>query len=158
MYMWRDVRGHFHCIWHNTGHTSSRFGPYQEGAHSFSVDGRDPWYCVDGKGGHGYCTPDTPAPYNTTLYHYVYGGSTLPASAGAGASEGEGEGEDAEVIETVMGTRERPHMLFANDGSPLALVTATRYCNGSRPLCASDVPPGFSDRSFTSVALLRQDV
>ena len=57
---------------------------------------------------------------------------------------------------TVMGTRERPHMMFNEDGSPLALVTAVRYCNGSVALCASDVPPGYSDRSFTSVALLRQ--
>jgi hypothetical protein len=48
-------------------------------------------------------------------------------------------------------------MLFNADGSALALVTATRYCNGSSAaLCASDVPPGYSDRSFTSVALLRQ--
>ena len=47
-------------------------------------------------------------------------------------------------------------MMFNEDGSPLALVTAVRYCNGSVALCASDVPPGYSDRSFTSVALLRQ--
>ena len=91
---------------------------------------------MDGKGGHGLCTPDTPAPYNTTLWHTTADGS---------------------VSETVMGTRERPHMLFNEHGAPLALVTATRYCNGSSvELCASDVPPGYSDRAFTSVALLRQ--
>ena len=106
------------------------------GGHAFSVTGHDPWFCVDGKGGHGLCTPDTPAPYNTTLWHTAADGS---------------------VTSTVMGTRERPHMMFNEDGSPLALVTAVRYCNGSSvALCASDVPPGYSDRSFTSVALLRQ--
>ena len=106
------------------------------GGHAFSVTGHDPWFCVDGKGGHGLCTPDTPAPYNTTLWHTA---------------------ADGTVAATVMGTRERPHMMFNEDGSPLALVTAVRYCNGSSvALCASDVPPGYSDRSFTSVALLRQ--
>lgn len=136
MYIWQDTRGHWHCVWHNTGLTSTHHGPHQDGGHSFSIDGHDPWYCVDGKGGHGLCTPDTPAPYNTTLWHTSADGS---------------------VATTVMGTRERPHMLFNDDGSPLALVTATRYCNGSSTaLCASDVPPGYSDRSFTSVALLRQ--
>ena len=136
MYIWEDARGHWHCIWHNTGLTSRNYGLHQDGGHSFSVTGHDPWYCIDGKGGHGLCTPDTPAPYNTTLWHTSADGS---------------------VMETVMGTRERPHMLFNEDGSPLALVTATRYCNGSgTALCASDVPPGYSDRSFTSVALLRQ--
>jgi hypothetical protein len=49
--------------------------------------GRDPWYCVDGKGGHGLCTPDTPAPYNTTLWHTSADGSSVTA--------------------TVMGSRER---------------------------------------------------
>lgn len=119
---------------HNTGETSKNHGPHQDGAHSFSVDGRDPWYCVDGAGGHGMCTADTPAPYNTTLWHTRNG----------------------VVQATVMGTRERPHMLFTEEGAPLALVTATRYCNGTQaPLCAADVPPGYSDRSFSSVAKLR---
>lgn len=139
MFIWEDQRGHFHCIWHNTGKTSANHGPHQDGAHSFSVDGRDPWFCVDGKGGHGACTEDTPAPYNTTLWHTRTRNNGNVTTA------------------TVMGTRERPHMLFNNDGSPLALVTATRYCNGSAAtLCASDVPPGYSDRSFSSVAYLRQ--
>jgi hypothetical protein len=92
---------------------------------------------VDGNGGHGACTEDTPAPYNTTLWHT--------------------RGKHGDVIATVMGTRERPHMLFNSNGSPLALVTATRSCNGTvTELCASDVPPGYSDRSFSSVAFLRQ--
>lgn len=141
MFLWQDQRGHFHCVWHNTGKTSRHHGPHQEGAHSFSVDGRDPWYCVDGKGGHGACTEDTPAPFNATLWH----------------TRG---GNHSDIVSTVMGTRERPHMLFNNDGSPLALVTATRYCNGTaespRPDCASDVAPGYTDRSFSSVAYLRQ--
>ena len=109
--------------------------PSPNPALALSVDGHDPWYCVDGSGGHGLCTPATPAPYNTTLWH----------TAG-----------DGSVTATTMGTRERPHMLFNHDGSLLALVTATRYCNGTAALCASNVPPGYSDRSFTSVAPLRQ--
>ena len=80
------------------------------------------------------CTPDTPAPYNTTVWHSRGG----------------------VVEETVMGTRERPHMVFTDDGTPLALVTATRFCNGTQArLCAADVAPGYSDRSFSSVAMLR---
>ena len=67
-------------------------GPHQDGAHSFSVDGRDPWYCVDGKGGHGACTEDTPAPYNTTLWH----------TRARSQSDGDGVARD------VMGSRERP--------------------------------------------------
>ena len=51
MFIWEDQRGHFHCVWHNTGRTSRNNGPHQDGAHSFSVDGRDPWFCVDGRGG-----------------------------------------------------------------------------------------------------------
>ena len=62
-------------MWHNTGLTSSSHGPHQDGGHSFSVDGHDPWFCVDGAGGHGLCTPDTPAPYNTTLWHTSKDGS-----------------------------------------------------------------------------------
>jgi hypothetical protein len=133
MYLYRDMRGGFHCIWHNIAHP----GIDTEGGHSFSHDGRDPWFCVDGKGGHGICGPTSPVPYNATLFH-------TDANGG--------------VTQTVMGTRERPHMLFNDDGSPLALVTSTRYCNGTgfSRLCGADVPPGYSDRSFTSVALLRQ--
>ena len=147
MYMYRDTRGHFHCIWHNT---ASWAGAHQEGGHSFSVDGGDPWYCVDGKGSHGdaahgFCGPGTPVPYNTTLWHYSNHDSAASSNPNPTATG----------TAMVMGTRERPHLLFADDGSPLALVTATRYCNGSIPLCASDVPPGYSDRSFTSVAALR---
>ena len=134
MYIWEDQRGHFHCIWHNTGYTSKAHGPFQDGAHSFSLDGRDPWFCVDGKGGHGICDEETPAPYNTTLWHNRSG----------------------VVVETVMGSRERPHLLFTEAGAPRALVTAVRYCNGTQTrLCASDVPPGYSDRAFSSVAPLR---
>ena len=124
---WRDLRGHFHCLWHNTKRAAGVRSKWPAG-HSFSVDGRDPWYCVDGKGSHGQCNPDSPGPYNTTLYHTAAGGG---------------------VVTTVIeGSRERPHLLFAADGSPLALVTAIAVHpkNNGR---------SYTDRSFTSVAPLR---
>ena len=31
MYIWQDTRGHWHCVWHNTGHTSANHGPHQDG-------------------------------------------------------------------------------------------------------------------------------
>jgi hypothetical protein len=31
MYIWQDTRGQWHCIWHNTGHTSVNRGHHQDG-------------------------------------------------------------------------------------------------------------------------------
>lgn len=31
MYIWQDTRGHWHCVWHNTGHTSINHGHHQDG-------------------------------------------------------------------------------------------------------------------------------
>jgi hypothetical protein len=58
-----DKRGHVHCVYHRAPFNETG----KDGGHAFSVDGRDPWFCVDGKGGHGRCTPDSPPAYNTTI-------------------------------------------------------------------------------------------
>ena len=118
--------------------------------HAFSLDGRDPWYCVDGKGGHARCSPASPPAYNTTI---VYANGTAK-----------------------FGTRERPHIQTDDEGNLIALTTSVQHCqdpttpdfclpvprydtrdtscNASNALC-SNAFPGYHDRSWTSVVPLR---
>ena len=66
------------------------------------MDGRDPWFCVDGKGGHGQCTPESPPAYNTSI---VYTNGTAR-----------------------FGTRERPHVQVDDNGDLVALTTSVKHC------------------------------
>ena len=143
-----DQKGHFHCVSHRFSNATFPAGPFdatKDGGHSFSVDGRDPWYCADGKGGVEYCNLDSPIAYNATIIYEESGVNRF-------------------------GTRERPHMLV-EDGVPKALVTSVQHCqapsipdactasdpqscNISNHLCHNNWP-GYMDRAWTSVAPLR---
>merc|ERR1740130_1300199 len=140
-----DKRGHMHCVYHRAPFNETG----KDGGHSFSVDGRDPWFCVDGKGGHGRCTPDSLPAYNTTV---VYSNGT-------------------DRIIAKFGTRERPHVQTDDDGNLIALTTSLKHCqdpstpyfcvagdpsscNASNALCSNQYP-GYHDRSWTSIVPLR---
>ena len=158
--MWIDTRGHFHCISHRfsvpgdpicneregTAEAGcSIYDATRDGGHAFSIDGRnDSWFCADGKGGHAYCTPDSPPAYNSTI---VYEDGTHK-----------------------FGTRERPHVLF-DRGVPIALTNSVQHCqapstpdrciagnshscNQSNLGCANHWP-GYQDRAWTSVTPLQ---
>jgi hypothetical protein len=146
--MYVDARGAFHCITHRFSNATLPAGPYDaryDGGHAFSADGADPWFCADGRGGHGECSIHSPIAYNSSV---VY----------------EQDGEHR------FGTRERPHVLF-DGGQPVALTTSVQHCQppGVPDACVagdprscnqSNVPcknnwPGYLDRAWTSVAPLR---
>lgn len=69
-----DTKGHIHCLSHRAPVNAT----LRDGGHSFSITGADPWFCVDGKGGHGRCTQHSPPAYNTTIV-YAKGGQQAPA-------------------------------------------------------------------------------
>ena len=141
-----DSRG-FHCLTHRFSNASLPAGPYdptRDGGHSFSPNGRDPWFCVDGAGGHAYCNLSSPIAYNSTVIYNETGVNKF-------------------------GSRERPHIVF-DRGIPVALSTSLKHCqapdvpdactsdprscNQSGALCHNPWP-GYTDRSWTSIVPLR---
>jgi hypothetical protein len=138
-----DKRGHVHCVYHRAPFNETG----KDGGHAFSLTGRDPWFCVDGRGGHGRCTADSPPAYNTTI---IYTNGTAK-----------------------FGTRERPHVQVDDEGNLIALTTSVKHCqdpstpyfcipgdpsscNASNALCSNQWP-GYHDRSWTSVVPLRTE-
>jgi hypothetical protein len=151
--MWIDKRG-FHCVTHKFSNASLPPGPYdasRDGGHSFSLDGSDrSWFCADGRGGHETCHVGSPPAYNSTIIE-----------------------QDDSGINRVnrYGTRERPHVLFDDNGLPVALTTSVQHCqlpsvpdecvpgdshscNNSNLLCHNGWP-GYMDRAWTAVTPLR---
>ena len=143
-----DKRG-VHCMTHRFSDVSDPDGKYasaNDGGHAFSVDGRDPWYCADGKGGVEVCSYSSPIAYNSTIIYEKDGVNKF-------------------------GTRERPHMLF--DGEiPVALTSSVQHCqdpgipdacvegdihscNATNLMACKNQWPGYHDRSWTAVTPLR---
>jgi len=97
-------------VWRdNDGHFHALFHeyPYPGGAHAFSPTGKKWFYAAGGSDGSGFCT-ETPCAFTNSLE--LLGGGTLTLSQ-----------------------RERPHLVFDQGGTPLALTNGA--CGPTRTHC-----------------------